>query len=129
MSDKNATGKKMQTFDLEHAFAIWVNPFISVEDSREKGDSVYYEIFNQKEETPETIFFKKERFYSLGEEAREIIKIIFGGPSEMLELISSPQFHVISKTSIKRYLHKYKKLNSFQVNNCLKELIEFTRSL
>lgn len=128
MGNKAATGKKMVERDWQMAFALMFNPVISIEESKEKGDSTLNEIFSQNEETPETLLLKKERFYSLGEEARDLITTIINGPAEIFELISSPKHHVISKTSIKKYL-KQKGLNSFKIELCFKELANFTKQL
>lgn len=129
MANYKATGKKMVEADWQIVFNIMSRPIISIEASMENGDSVLNEIFDKKEKTPETIFLGKERFLTLSEEAKEIISAIVNGPAEILEILESKKHHKISLSSIKHYLKSYKKLNCAQINFCLKELTEFTRSL
>ena len=80
----------------------------------EGGIQPYVELsFFGKEEQPtglpskentERSFFKKEMIENLSNESKDIIRLIFSSPSEVLQEITSPVHECVSKQRIKNFL-------------------------
>lgn len=71
--------------------------------------------------TPEHLLAKKQIFNCLSNEAKEVVQLILNCPSEILELITTPQQNRITKTRIKRYFSQHWH-SQFIVDETIKEI-------
>lgn len=55
---------------------------------------------------PEKEYIKKEAYEKLPQEAHEVISTILNSPDEILELITTPRFGMVSKRLLKKYFLK-----------------------
>jgi hypothetical protein len=81
-----------------------------------------------QEINPEAFLIKKDCFQKLSKESKEVISIIFNSPREVLELITSKQYKIISKKTIQKFLLENRGWSKRKVSRCFEELKVFSTS-
>ena len=97
------------------------NDDISLTTTDEQGQMIL-----EEQKTPENLYFKKEAYQKLSEEAKEIIMIIVNAPAEMIELFS-PKKH---KTNINKVISYFKKIfGNRKTKLAVREIKTFVKNL
>jgi len=101
------------------------NTIITTTDEYPGNDNIKLLIL-EEQKTPENLYFKKEAYQKLSEEAKEIIMIIVNAPAEMIELFS-PKKH---KTNINKVISYFKKIfGNRKTKLAIREIIKFVDNL
>ena len=85
--------------------------------------------FESNSTNPEEIAIKKDLLQKLSEETKEILRLIFNGPKEVLDAFCTMKYNLISKPRIKDYLVINAGWEPQEVERCFEELEELARDI
>ena len=78
--------------------------------------------------TPEDLIIKKEAWEELSNEAQEVIMTILSAPSEILEILKTPQRKLLTKRSIEKYFRNIWH-SKFIAGQTIREIKNWAREL
>jgi hypothetical protein len=122
----NKVGKRMSEHNWLTAYQVGFKDGIDRYD--EFPEEFEKTIILPSRSNPEKEFMKKELADNLSEEAKEIVRIILNGPSEIVSTFFTDAYNCISKAKILIFFRKtgWKKKT---INQAFDELKEFTKNI
>lgn len=129
MAKGKRKGKQMLESNYIRAFQVMYGEWYRIDpcDQYEEDEKTYFPL-HAKELSPEQCAIKQNEWDSLSSEAKEVIQTILSAPSEILEIIQTPQRSLLTKRSITRYFRAIWQ-SKFISNITIKEITKWVNQL
>ena len=133
---KGKRGKRISEQNYINAYNIMYGQWTSIapcdyiEGEKDANEPSYIstEVIISDMVSAEEQVIKKQEWHNLSDEAKEIITTIVFGPSEILEIIKTPQRKLLTKKSIMKYFRQIWK-SKFISGYTIKEIVKWVNQL
>ena len=129
MTKDKRKGKQILESNYIRAYQIMYGKWYSIDpcDQYEEDEKSCFPL-HSKDLSAEQCVIKKDEWNNLSSEAKEVIQTILLGPSEILEIIQTPQRKLLTKRSIAKYFRSIWQ-SKFISNITIKEITKWVNQL